>query len=248
MNLSIVVNLFLLIGTSISSSAESPGWQSLFNGRDLRGWEVRCLEKDRNKDFWKVSNGTLLCDSLGQPDHNYVWLVSETEFGNFELRLEFQAYRESPGNSGIQIRSRYDQSSDTPRGGWLDGPQIDIHPPAPWRTGLIYDETREESRWISPSLHDWNIEPSDGPDTWKFKYADEEDGWNDLRIVCDGTRIRTELNGIVMTDFDGKGILNNEAHLRRNVGMKGHLALQLHDGDELKIRFRNIRIRPIISK
>jgi hypothetical protein len=30
--------------------------------------------------------------------------------------------------------------------------------------------------------------------------------------------------------------------------MKGHLALQLHAGDELKIRFRNIRIRPIISK
>ena len=248
MNLSIVVSLFFLLYSSISSSEESTGWQSLFNGRDLHGWDVRCLEKDRNKEFWKVSNGTLLCDSLGQPDHNYVWLVSETEFGNFELRLEFQAYRESPGNSGIQIRSRYDQSSDAPRGGWLDGPQIDIHPPAPWRTGLIYDETREERRWISPSLQDWSIEPSDGPETWKFKYADEEDGWNDLRIVCKGTRIRTELNGIVMTDFDGKGILNNEAHLRRNVGMKGHLALQLHDGDELKIRFRNIRIRPIISK
>jgi len=248
MNLSIVVNLFLLIGTSISSSAESPGWQSLFNGRDLRGWDVRCLEKDRNKEFWKVSNGTLLCNSMGRPDHDYVWLVSEAEFENFELRVEFEAYRESPGNSGVQIRSRYDQNSNAPRGGWLDGPQIDIHPPAPWRTGLIYDETREEGRWISPSLQDWNIEPSDGPDTWQFKYADEEDGWNDLRIVCEGTRIRTELNGIVMTDFDGEGILNNEAHLRHHVGMKGHLALQLHDGDELKIRFRNIRIRPIISK
>jgi hypothetical protein len=47
--------------------------------------------------------------------------------------------------------------------------------------------------WISPSLQDWNIKPSDGPDTWQFKYADEEDGWNDLRIVCEGTRIRTEV-------------------------------------------------------
>ena len=108
-------------------------------------------------------------DSMGRPDHDYVWLVSEAEFEDFELRVEFQAYRESPGNSGVQIRSRYDQSLNAPRGGWLDGPQIDIHPPALWRTGLIYDQTREESRWISPSLHDWSIEPSDGPDTWQFK-------------------------------------------------------------------------------
>jgi hypothetical protein len=248
MSLSVVVSLFLLISTSISSSADSPGWHSLFNGKDLSGWEVRCLEKDRHKEFWKASNGILLCDSMGRPDHDYVWLVSEEEFDDFELRLEFQAYRESPGNSGVQIRSRYDPSSSAPQGGWLDGPQIDIHPPAPWRIGLIYDETREERRWISPSLPDWNIEPSNGPDSWRFKYADEEDGWNDLRIVCEGSRIRTELNGIVMTDFDGTGILNNEAHLRHHVGMNGHIALQLHAGDELKIRFRNIRIRPIVQK
>ncbi|MGW8180398.1 MAG: 3-keto-disaccharide hydrolase [bacterium] len=121
MNLSIVVNLFLLCGTTISSSAESPEWQSLFNARDLRGWEIRCLEEDRNKEFWKVSNGTLLCDSMGRPDHDYVWLVSEAEFENFELRVEFQAYRESPGNSGVQIRSRYDQRLTAPRGvGWTD--------------------------------------------------------------------------------------------------------------------------------
>lgn len=245
MSLSIVVSLLFLIGSGISSSEESSGWKTLFNGADLSGWEVQCLEEDRGKEFWKVSEGTLLCDSIRRPDHDYVWLVSEEEFEDFELRLEFQAYRESPGNSGVQVRSRYDQSPTAPRGGWLDGPQIDIHPPTPWRTGLIYDETREESRWISPSREDWRIEPSDGPDTWVFKYAGEADEWNDLRIVCEGTRILTELNGIVVTDFDGKGILDSEAHLRRNVGMKGHLALQLHDGDELKIRFRNIRIRLI---
>ena len=51
MNLSIVVSLSFLIGTSISSFTESPGWQSLFNGKDLRGWKVRCLEEDqRDRD------------------------------------------------------------------------------------------------------------------------------------------------------------------------------------------------------
>jgi hypothetical protein len=31
---------------------------------------------------------------------------------------------------------------------WLGGPQVDIHPvpPMTWRTGFIYDETREEKR------------------------------------------------------------------------------------------------------
>ena len=102
--------------------------------------------------IWRVDEGAILCNSLGRPDHDYVWLLCEREFADFELALEIQAFRESPGNSGVQVRSRYDASPEAPRGGWLDGPQIDVHPPGPWRTGLIYDETREERRWISPSL------------------------------------------------------------------------------------------------
>ncbi len=59
--------------------------------------------------------------------------------------MKFQVYRDCPGNSGVQFRSRYDE---TENGGWLDGPQVDIHAPLPmaWRTGLIYDETREKRR------------------------------------------------------------------------------------------------------
>src|SRR5512137_2591493 len=32
-------------------------------------------------------------------------------------------------------------------------------------------------------------------------------------------------------------------HLRHNVGRSGHFALQLHSGDELKIRFKDIELR-----
>jgi hypothetical protein len=39
----------------------------------------------------------------------------------------------SPGNTAVQFRSRYDASATAPNGGWLDGPQVDIHPPAPFR-------------------------------------------------------------------------------------------------------------------
>jgi hypothetical protein len=158
-----------------------PGAVSLFNGKDLSGWHVQCRPADRARSFWKVEDGAIVCDSMGRNDHDYVWLMSDEEFADFELRLQFQAYRDSPGNSGVQFRSRFDPSVD---GGWLDGPQVDIHPPADmsWRTGLIYDETREE---------------------------------------------------------------NNAAHVRRGVGRVGHLALQLHSGDELRIRFRNIVLRKL---
>ncbi len=232
-------------GTPRSSQGE---WVSLFNGKDLDGWVVKALPEDHGKTFWTVEEGAIVCHSIGRNDHDYVWLMTEKEYGDFELRLMFQAYRDAPGNSGIQIRSRYDAGPDAPRGGWLDGPQIDVHPPIPWRIGLIYDETREERRWISPSLEDWNIDESYAPKQWRFKYADEEDGWNTLQIIAQGTRIQTILNGLVMTDFEGAGVLDNEAHHAHDVGLTGHIALQLHDGDEIHIRFKDIELRDLSGR
>ena len=223
---------------------EEAGWATLFNGKDLAGWVVKCRPEDREKIFWQVEKGTILCDSIGRKDHDYVWLISEREYGDFELRLKFQAYRDSPGNSGVQFRSRYDESTD---GGWLHGPQVDIHPPADmsWRTGLIYDETREERRWVFPSLKNWEMPASYKPAQHIFKYAEDGDGWNDLTIRCQGMNVITEVNGIVRTSWDASGVLDNEAHRRRNVGGRGHFALQLHSGDELRIRFKDLRIREL---
>ncbi len=216
-------------------------WAPLFNGKDLSGWTVKCQPKDQGKTFWTVADGAIVCDSIGRKDHNYVWLLSDKEFGDFELKLKFQAYKDSPGNSGVQFRSRFDEAAN---GGWLDGPQVDIHPPAPmsWRTGLIYDETREERRWISPSLKNSTMDPGLKPAHYVFKYANDGDGWNELKLVCKGTRVKAILNGVVMTDWDGAGVLDNAAHLRHNVGRAGHFALQLHVGDELRIRFKDIRV------
>jgi hypothetical protein len=230
--------MILAISSACSSSVEKQEWKPLFNGRNLNGWRVECVPEDRGDRFWFVEDGTIVCDSIGRKDHDYVWLMTADEFDDFHLRLKFQAYRDSPGNSGIQVRSRYDPNAM--ENGWLDGPQVDIHPPAPWRTGLIYDETREERRWIFPSLTDWNIDESYAPPKWRFFYSDENGGWNDLLITCRGTNIKTSVNGIVIADYNGTGILDNQKHRARNVGMKGHIALQLHTGDELKIRFKEI--------
>ncbi|MBP8260210.1 MAG: DUF1080 domain-containing protein [Verrucomicrobia bacterium] len=217
-------------------------WIALFNGRDLEGWTVRCQPGDESREFWRVEDGTILCDSVGRKDHNYVWLMSDAEFSDFELRLKFQAYRNSTGNSGLQFRSRYDASA---RGGWLDGPQVDIHPvpPATWRTGFIYDETREEKRWVHPSQRDARMDPAYRPARHVFKFSDEGDGWNELVLICDGMKVRTEVNGVVVTDWNGAGVLDSADHVRHGVGRTGQFALQLHAGDELRMRFKDIRVR-----
>jgi hypothetical protein len=215
-------------------------WRTLFDGKTLAGWHVAAKPADREKVFWQVRDGAITCDSLGRKDHDYVWLVSDAEYGDFELKLKVKGFPESPGNSGVQFRSRYDSQAS-----WLDGPQADIHPPGPWRTGLIYDETREAKRWIHPSLKDARIEPEQGPRRWKWKSQGEGGGWNEVRIVCRGLRVKTTVNGVVIADFDGKGVLDDAAHRQHGVGLRGHFALQLHSRDELLIQYRDIRVKSL---
>ena len=217
-------------------------WTSLFNGKTLDGWVVKCLPQDNDKrGYWKVVDGTITAETPPGSKHNYIWLLTEKEFGDFELRLKVQTYASSTGNSGIQVRSRYDGEA-----GWLDGPQVDINPPGPWRCGFIYDETREAKVWLWPDVgRPANAKPKHAPQGWKWRHADTEDVWNDVRIVCNGTRIKTIINGITIADYDGTGRLDDEAHRTHDVGMKGHIGLQIHSGKQLLIRFKNIEVREL---
>lgn len=224
------------------SQGQTNQWYPLFNGKDLTGWHIACKPQDVGKTFWTVEDGAIVCNSIGKKDHDYVWLITDGEFQDFEMQLKFQAYSNSTGNSGLQFRSRFDKTDGY---GWMNGPQVDIHPPKPmsWRTGLIYDETKGEQRWIYPSLKDWNMPAEYEPKEHIMKYA--EDGWNELTLICKGMQIKTMVNGIVRTDWDATGILDNEAHQKNNVGQKGHFALQLHSGDELQIKYKDIEVREI---
>lgn len=234
-----------LIGCVKTSDTE-PEWQTLFNGTDLTGWQVKCLPADQDKAYWRVIDGTIECNSLDDKDHDYVWLMYDSEFSDFHLSLEFRTSPASPGNSGVQVRSRYDTSEDAPGGGWLDGPQVDVHPPGPWRTGLIYDETRDTRAWIFPRLEDWGITREQAPvEDPIFHAGDGDPAWNRLEIRCEGTRIQTVLNGQAVSDLDGTGILDDEHHTKYDVGLNGHIALQLHMRDELQIWYRDIRIQDL---
>ncbi len=69
----------------------------LFNGRDLSGWKPR---HPHALHYWSVENGLLVNTDKGAD------LMTEREFKDFKLRLEFR-YPEG-SNSGVYLRGRYE--------------------------------------------------------------------------------------------------------------------------------------------
>jgi hypothetical protein len=234
--------------TTIDKFTLKHGYTKIFNGINLDGWHIKATDEDKKKNFWSVDDGAIYCNSMGSKDHEYVWLMSDNEYEDFELRLKFKVSKEHKGNTGIQIRSRYDDNAVVLNNvkGWLDGPQADIDPNSPWRNGLIYDETRTQKRWIYPSLKDWDIKRENATHERVVYYKENDySGWNDMRIVCIGKNIKTYLNNFLVSDFDGSGILDSEGHKKLNVGLKGHIALQLHQKNENKIWFKDVEVRKL---
>ena len=223
-----------------SNTGPGEGWASLFNGKNLHGWIIDCELQDQGKDFFYAEDGHIVVNSLGDKDHGYMWLSTEKEYGDFDLKLKFAAFEESPGNSGVQIRSRYDVDTF-----YLDGPQLDINPGGPWRTGMIYDETRGYRRWIFPDLPkgEWVNEEMVTQEFEFFMSTDEEIVWNEFEISAHGWKIESWLNGVKMTDFNNGDILNDSIHKRYNVGETGVISLQLHVRDELKMYFKDLYIK-----
>jgi len=212
---------------------------SLFNGENLDGWIVKGKPADLDKNYWVVKDGYIEANSLGRPDHDYVWLLSDIEYKDFEITFEFQVFRESPGNSGIQIRSRYNDETY-----WLNGPQIDIHPPGYWRTGMMWDETRGNQRWIFPDIPEgqW-VDSTMALNNHHMYFSNDQTSWNAMKVRVRNNHVEAWLNEVKITDYNGEGILNDDLHKRLKVGDMGYIAFQIHTGDELKIRYRHIFIK-----
>lgn len=236
--LPITLLFFIILSFNFKKEKE---WSTLFNGKNLDGWTVKCKPEDESKNYWTVKDGYIEVNSLGDKDHNYIWLMADKEYKNFSLKLKFAAYKNSTGNSGVQIRSRYDEEE-----GWLDGPQVDIHPKGPWRSGMIFDETRGMLRWIYPDIPKgkW-VDESMREKVPDFYYSDDELQWNEMEITVDGWRVVTYLNGTQITDFNSKDLLTTEHHKKYKVGKKGFICLQLHNKDELRMLYKDIMIKEL---
>jgi hypothetical protein len=90
-----------------------------------------------------------------------------------------------------------------------------------------------------------NAKPEHAPEGSKWFHTGDRDVWNDVQVICRGKRIKTIINGVTIADYDGAGRLDDEAHQNRNVGLKGHIGLQIHPGKQLLIRFKEINVREL---
>src|SRR5476649_929833 len=84
----------VLFTVPIHAGGDPPrGFESLFNGKDLTGWK-----STGKMEVWGAENGVIFCQGGGGG-----WLMTEKEFGDFELRVDFKMPK--GGNSGVGIRS-----------------------------------------------------------------------------------------------------------------------------------------------
>jgi len=77
------------------------GFVSLFNGKDLTGWKASA-----NPDSFKVQNGAIVANAVGQPSHLfYDGPVGNHAFQNLDLRLDVLARYRS--NGGVYVMTEF---------------------------------------------------------------------------------------------------------------------------------------------
>jgi hypothetical protein len=225
-------HVLLLAAASLVLAQPRPapkGYQALFNGKSLDGWEVR------GDGQWTVlADGTLVGQrvwdrKLLAPGGKFTtakefqswldrqaWLYTKADYGNFDLHVEF--WTKTTGNSGISLR-------DPSRGeyGIADPPDFSRTP-----SKLGY-EIQINNRYPDPtptgSVYTFNKAPAT---------AMKEDQWNSFDIEVRTATIRVKLNGTLVADV--------ACDPKRPV--RGPIGLQLHDQFSL-VLFRNVWLREV---
>jgi hypothetical protein len=208
----IFVALFLLI--SVAGYAQKK--ESLFNGKDLKGWTIFVSDsKISPEKFFYVKNG--LIETVGVP---MGYLRSKKEYSNYHLHVEW-CYPEKPTNSGVFVHT------NGPDKMWpqhyqcqlknLNAGDFIVNAVGEQATAgdSIYIGT-EKVKPIAVKLHPTNEKP-----------AGE---WNSYDIVCKGSNVELSVNGLLQNSI-------------KNCSMtKGSIGLQAEGS---KIQFRNIWIEKV---
>ena len=101
----------------------------------------------------------------------------------------------------------------------INGWQVEISPPG-HDTGGIYESYGRG----------WLIKPDPIKDK-SLKYGD----WNSMKIMVKGDNVKTWLNDVEMIHINDQKIGEG----------KGSIALQIHAGDDVKVRWRNIKLEKL---
>ena len=122
------------------------------------------------------------------------------------------------GNTGLLYRSKRVPDSDK-----VSGYQADF---APGKHGNLFDEARRGRILAAPDAEAVakTVKPTD---------------WNDYEVRADGARVTHSINGVMLLEYT-----ETDASIPR----QGVIALQIHKGDPMEVRFRNLRIMEIRSE
>ena len=187
------------------------GFTALFNGKDLTGWK-----STGKMEQWLAESGVIVCKGGGGG-----FLLTEKEFGDFELRCEYRWAKEGT-NSGIALRT-------PPKGDpAYVGMEIQLIDDEGWpgkladyqHTGSIYD--------VVPAAKTNN------------KPIGE---WNAIHIVCNGSKVKVEVNGQTVVDANLED--SKEKKGAKHPGLsrgKGHVGFQSYN---TRVEFRNVFIKPL---
>lgn len=171
--------------------------------------------------LWSVKDGAIVGSTGPDGIKANTFLVYEKPFEDFVLKFDFQF---TGGNSGLQLRSA---RIDPQEGFVIAGYQADI---GEGYFGSLYDERRRgmlaEARkdWVKRFLH--------APD-------DKKDPWNHYEVSAVGSHITLKINGLVTAEYTEKD---------DSIPRSGLLALQLHAGPAMEVRFKDIQIQEIPKK
>lgn len=215
--------------------AEPADIQSIFNGKDLTGW-------DGDLRLWSVKDGAIrgetTAENPAQGNTFLIWKEGLTK--DFQLRLSFRCT--AANNSGIQYRSKHVTEGKV-RNRWVvRGYQHEIRNQVELASvaGFIYDEGGKRGRMCL--VGEKAVWGEDGKkevvgtliDADGYRKLFKLDDWNDVVIVAKGNQLRHYLNNRLILDCT-----DNHPQLALREGI---LALQLHAGNPMWVEFKDLRI------
>lgn len=222
-------------------AAGADGWISLFNGKDLTGWEGL-------PGYWTVVDGAIQCAETKETSKqtDLILLASKESpetFANFEIHYSFK-WLTPGGNSGLQIRGKIDKPEMFHVGGY----QADIDAGNQY-SGIIYDEggvaggrgimskRGEKTVWDAENKRSSTpLDKTDAEIKAKIKPMGE---WNDVVVVVNGNHITYSINGQVTTD------LTDDSPKACKDGVIG---LQMHGGHTMTLQFKDLKIKMLDKK
>lgn len=214
-----------LLFTLLAVIAQEDGFKSLFNGKDLTGWEG-------DPALWSVKDGAITGQTTAETKlkQNTFLIWRDGTVDDFELRLKFRIVN---GNSGIQYRSK-----ESP-GFVVGGYQADFEAGKTY-SGILYEERGRgilAERGQKVVINEGGKKEVTGSvgDSAKIQAAIKQEEWNDYVIIAQGNHLIHKING--MTTID---VTDNDTAKR---AMSGILAFQVHVGPPMTVQFKDVQIK-----